>query len=133
MANQMMPQINLLQMPDPSKRTAQYANMMNMASQQRAAQLQGERTRQEMEYAKAAEQRDVDKFGAEQPVRVAGALGGGLVGILRAPTNEKIMQAAKAFAAVGMEQDKFNPILQQIMDIPDENDRKLFVDRKSVV
>ena len=114
-------------MPDPSKRTAQYANMMNMASQQRAAQLQGERTRQEMEYAKAAEQRDVDKFGAEQPVRVAGALGGGLVGILRAPTNEKIMQAAKAFAAVGMEPDKFNPILQQIMDIPDENDRKLFV------
>ena len=127
MANQMMPQINLLQMPDPSKRTAQYANMMNMASQQRAAQLQGERTRQEMEYAKAAEQRDVDKFGVEQPTRVAGALGGGLVGILRAPTNEKIMQAAKAFAAVGMEQDKFNPILQQIMDIPDENDRKLFV------
>jgi len=114
-------------MPDPSKRTAQYANMMNMASQQRAAQLQGERTRQEMEYAKAAEQRDVDKFGVEQPTRVAGALGGGLVGILRAPTNEKIMQAAKAFAAVGMEQDKFNPILQQIMDIPDENDRKLFV------
>ncbi len=114
-------------MPDPSKRTAQYANMMNMASQQRAAQLQGERTRQEMEYAKAAEQRDVDKFGAEQPTRVAGALGGGLVGILRAPTNEKIMQAAKAFAAVGMEPDKFNPILQQIMDIPDENDRKLFV------
>lgn len=114
-------------MPDPSKRTAQYANMMNMASQQRAAQLQGERTRQEMEYAKAAEQRDVDKFGVEQPTRVAGALGGGLVGILRAPTNEKIMQVGQAFAAVGMEPDKYGPILQQIMDIPDENDRKMFV------
>ena len=114
-------------MPDPSKRTAQYANMMNMASQQRAAQLQGERTRQEMEYAKAAEQRDVDKFGAEQPVRVAGALGGGLINILRDPSDASIMQAAKTFAAVGMEPDKFNPILQQIMDISDPNARKLFV------
>ena len=127
MANQMMPQINLLQMPDPSKRTAQYANMMNMASQQRAAQLQSQRTEQGIKFDANTEQREADKFGVEQPTRVAGALGGGLVGILRAPTNEKIMQAAKAFAAVGMEQDKFNPILQQIMDIPDENDRKLFV------
>jgi hypothetical protein len=33
------------------------ANMMNMASQQRAAQLQGERIRQEMEYARAGENR----------------------------------------------------------------------------
>jgi hypothetical protein len=33
------------------------ANMMNMASQQRAAQLQGERIRQEMEYARAGESR----------------------------------------------------------------------------
>jgi len=114
-------------MPDPSKRTAQYANMMNMASQQRAAQLQSERTQQGMKFDANTEAREAEKFGAEQPVRVAGALGGGLVGILRAPTNEKIMQAAKAFAAVGMEPDKFNPILQQIMDIPDENDRKLFV------
>ena len=114
-------------MPDPSKRTAQYANMMNMASQQRAAQLQSQRTEQGIKFDANTEQREADKFGVEQPTRVAGALGGGLVGILRAPTNEKIMQAAKAFAAVGMEQDKFNPILQQIMDIPDENDRKLFV------
>jgi len=114
-------------MPDPSKRTAQYANMMNMASQQRAAQLQSERTQQGMKFDANTEAREAEKFGAEQPVRVAGALGGGLVGILRAPTNEKIMQAAKAFAAVGMEPDKVNPILQQIMDIPDENDRKLFV------
>jgi hypothetical protein len=33
------------------------ANMMNMASQQRAAQLQGERIRQDMEYAQAGETR----------------------------------------------------------------------------
>jgi hypothetical protein len=127
MANQMMPQINLLQMPDPSKRTAQYANMMNMAAQQRAAQLQSERTQQGMKFDANTETREAEKFGAEQPVRVAGALGGGLINILRAPTDANILQAAKTFAAVGMEPDKFNPILQQIMDIADPNERKLFI------
>jgi len=134
MANQMIAlQSRGPQLSDPSKLTAQYANMMNMASQQRAAQLQGERTRQEMEFAKnaetravASEGREVDKFGAEQPQRLMSALGGGLVGILRAPTDANIIQAGKTFAAVGMEQDKFGPILQQIMDIADPNDRKLF-------
>ena len=134
MANQMIAlQTRGPQLADPSKLTAQYANMMNMASQQRASQLQAERTRQEMEFAKnaetravASEGREVDKFGAEQPQRLMSALGGGLVGILRAPTDANILQAGKTFAAVGMEQDKFGPILQQIMDIPDPNDRKLF-------
>jgi hypothetical protein len=134
MANQMIAlQSRGPQLADPSKLTAQYANMMNMASQQRASQLQAERTRQEMEYAKnaegravASEGREVDKFGAEQPQRLMSALGGGLVGILRAPTDANILQAGKTFAAVGMEQDKFGPILQQIMDIPDPNERKLF-------
>ena len=45
------------QLPDPSRAAAQYANMMNMASQQRATQLQAERTRQEMDYARASEGR----------------------------------------------------------------------------
>ena len=45
------------QLPDPARATTQMANMMNMASQQRAAQLQGERIRQEMEYARAGESR----------------------------------------------------------------------------
>jgi hypothetical protein len=45
------------QLPDPSRAAAQYANMMNMASQQRATQLQAERTRQEMDYARAGEER----------------------------------------------------------------------------
>ena len=74
MANQMIAlQTRGPQLADPSKLTAQYANMMNMASQQRAAQLQGERTRQEMEFAKNAETRAVagegraaDKFSLEQ-------------------------------------------------------------------
>ena len=45
------------QLPDPSRAAAQYANMMNMASQQRASQLQSERIRQEMDFAKAEEAR----------------------------------------------------------------------------
>lgn len=48
------------QLPDPSRGAAQFANMMNMASQQRASQLQAERIRQEMEFAKAKEGREVD-------------------------------------------------------------------------
>lgn len=135
MPNQMIAlQARSPQLPDPSRQTAQFANMMNMARQQEAAQLQGERARQEMEFARnaekravAGEERDVAKFGAEQPARVAGALGAGLVGILHNPSDETIMQASQTFASVGMEQDKFGPILKQIQDIPDPNARKLFV------
>ncbi len=135
MANQMIAlQARNPQLPDPSRQTAQFANMMNMARQQEAAALQAQRARQEMQYAEAAEgravageKRDVEKFGAEQPARVAGALGAGLVGILHNPSNETIMQAGQTFASVGMEQDKFGPILKQIQDIPDPNARKLFV------
>lgn len=58
MANQMIAlQTRNPQLPDPSRAAAQYANMMNMASQQRASQLQGERIRQEMDYARASEGR----------------------------------------------------------------------------
>jgi hypothetical protein len=46
------------QLPDPQQRTARLANMMNMARQAEAAQLQGERTRQEMAYAQAGEERE---------------------------------------------------------------------------
>ena len=61
MANQMIAlQSRNPQLPDPSRGAAQFANMMNMASQQRASQLQGERIRQEMEFAKAKEGREVD-------------------------------------------------------------------------
>jgi hypothetical protein len=61
MANQMIAlQARNPQLPDPARATAQYANMMNMATQQRASQLQSERIRQEMEFAKAKEGREVD-------------------------------------------------------------------------
>jgi hypothetical protein len=114
-------------MPDPAARTAKYANMMNMASQQRAAQLQSQRTEQGIKFDANTETREAAKFDAEQPVRVAGALGGGLINILRDPSDASIMQAGQTFASVGMEPDKYEPILKQIMGIADPNERKLFV------
>ena len=61
MANQMIAlQTRNPQLPDPARLTAQYANMMNTAAQQRAAQLQGERLRQEMEFARAGEAREAE-------------------------------------------------------------------------
>ena len=58
MANQMIAiQTRNPQLPDPSRAAARYANLINMASQQRASQLQAERTRQEMDYARASEGR----------------------------------------------------------------------------
>lgn len=58
MPNQMIAlQARNPQLPDPSRQTAQFANMMNMARQQETAQLQGERARQEMDFARAEEGR----------------------------------------------------------------------------
>jgi hypothetical protein len=115
------------QLTDPSKLTAQYANMMNMASQQRASQLQGQRTRQEMEYAENAENRAASKFSLEQSTALVSALGTGMLNILADPSDESIMQAGQTFASVGMEPDKFGPLLKQVQQIPDANARKLFV------
>lgn len=61
MANQMIAlQSRNPQLPDPSRAAAQYANMMNMAAQQRTSQLQSDRIRQEMDLANAKEAREVD-------------------------------------------------------------------------
>lgn len=57
------------QVADPSRITAQYANMMNSARQAEAAQLQGQRTRQEMDFASAKEARDAEL----QPFKVTEA------------------------------------------------------------
>lgn len=70
MANQMIAlQARNPQLPDPARATTQLANMMNMATQQRAAQLQGERARQEMEFARAGEAREAEL----QPARMTKA------------------------------------------------------------
>jgi hypothetical protein len=134
-ANQMIAlQTKGAQLPDPAKATAQYANMMNMAAQQRASQLQGERTRQEMDFAKNAEARAVagegraaDKFSVEQSQALVSALGTGIVKILRDPSDASIGQVGQTFTNVGLKQTQFGPLLKQIQDIPDANARKLFV------
>ncbi len=70
MPNQMIAlQARNPQVADPSRITAQYANMMNMARQAEAAQLQGQRTRQEMDFAKAGEAREAEL----QPFKVTEA------------------------------------------------------------
>jgi len=110
------------------------AALINQMSQQAAAQRQTQQAEQAMQLARnqetraaAGETRDIEKFNAEQPARVAGALGGGLVSILRDPSDASIMQAGQTFASVGMEPDKFSPILNQIRGISDPNARKMFV------
>lgn len=61
MSNQMIAlQARNPQLPDPQQRTARLANMMNMARQTEAAQLQGERLRQEMAFEAAKEARAVE-------------------------------------------------------------------------
>jgi hypothetical protein len=57
------------QLPDPARQTAQYANMMNMTRQAEAAGLQGERMRQEMDFARAEEGRKAEL----QPFKVTEA------------------------------------------------------------
>ena len=58
MPNQMIAlQARSPQLPDPARIGAQYANMMNMARQQEAAQRQAEQAQQEMSYKAAQEAR----------------------------------------------------------------------------
>ena len=114
------------QLPDLSRQTAQMANMMNMARQQEAAQLQAQRTRQEMDFATAAEGRAKDKFGLEQAKARVSAVGAGLVGMLRDPSDANLAQTAQTFAAVGMDPKEYTSVLSQMAGITDPNARKLF-------
>lgn len=60
MPNQMIAlQARNPQLPDPSRQTAQYANMMNMARQQEAAQRQAQQAQQAMDIEAAKEARAV--------------------------------------------------------------------------
>ena len=114
------------QLPDPSRQTAQFANMMNMTRQAEMAQLQGQRTRQEMDFATAAEGRAKDKFGLEQAKARVSAVGAGLVGMLRDPSDANLAQTAQTFAAVGMDPKEYTGVLSQMAGISDPNARKLY-------
>jgi hypothetical protein len=121
------------QLPDPSRRTAQFANMMNMARQAETAKLQGERTRQEMQYAEAAEGRAVagegraaSKFSMEQAKTRVSAVGAGLVGMLRDPSDANLAQIAQTFASVGLDPKEYTGVLSQMAGMTDPNARKLY-------
>jgi len=61
MPNQMIAlQARNPQIADPSRQTAQFANMMNMARQQEAAQLQAQQAQQTMEFARNKEGREAE-------------------------------------------------------------------------
>ena len=127
MPNQMIAlQARNPQLPDPSRQTAQFANMMNMVRQSEAAQLQGQRTRQEMDYATAAEGRAASKFKMEQATARVSAVGTGLIGMLRDPSDENLAQTARTFAAVGMDPEEYTGVLSQMAAISDPNARKLY-------
>lgn len=121
------------QLPDLSRQTAQMANMMNMARQAEMAQLQGQRTRQEMQYAEAAEGRAIagegraaSKFKMEQAAARVSAVGTGLIGMLRDPSDANLAQTARTFAAVGMDPEEYTGVLSQMAAISDPNARKLY-------
>jgi hypothetical protein len=121
------------QLPDPSRRTAQFVNMMNMSRQQEAAALQAQRARQEMQYAETAENRAVategraaSKFKMEQATARVSAVGTGLIGMLRDPSDANLAQTARTFAAVGMDPEEYTGVLSEMAAIPDPNARKLY-------
>ena len=61
MPNQMIAlQARSPQIADPSRQTAQFANLMNMARQQEAAQLQAQQAQQTMEFARNREGREAE-------------------------------------------------------------------------
>jgi hypothetical protein len=64
MQNQMMPKINLLQMPDPAARTAKYVNMMNATKQQEAAERQARIAQEKLDLDK---KEDVRKEALQGP------------------------------------------------------------------
>jgi hypothetical protein len=102
------------------------------ATNQQLALAQARETReaaagqQAMEFARTEEARKKSKFNLEQSAALVSAIGTNLVNLLRDPSDASIAQAAQTFTSVGMEPQNFNPILQQIRDIPDPNARKLF-------
>jgi hypothetical protein len=86
-----------------------------------------------MEYARAAEGRAVagegraaSKFKMEQATARVSAVGTGLIGMLRDPSDANLAQTARTFAAVGMDPEEYTGVLSQMAAISDPNARKLY-------
>jgi hypothetical protein len=126
MQNQMMPKINLMQLPDPAARTAKYANMMNMAKQQEAAQRQADMAQKRMDIDAAQEARAVETFKMDQAKARVSTVGSGLIGMLRDPSDANLSQTAKTFQSVGMDPKEYEGVLAQMAALPDPNARKMY-------
>jgi hypothetical protein len=111
----------------------QGAQFINMMSQQRAAERQAAVQQQSMEIARAAEGRaargEARQIAADDQARAKArveAVGTGLVGLLRDPSDENLAQTVETFKSVGMNPNEYEAVIAQLSKMPDPNQRKVF-------
>jgi hypothetical protein len=111
----------------------QSAQMINMMSQQRAAERQAAVQQQQLEMQRAAEGRaargEARQIVADDQERAkvrAGAIGSGLVGLLRDPSDEGLAQTIDTFKSLGMNPAEYEGVMAQLSKMPDANQRKVF-------
>ena len=111
----------------------QGAQFINMMSQQRAAERQAAIAQQTMEIQRAAEGRaargEARQIVADDQERAkvrAGAIGSGLVGLLRDPSDEGLAQTIDTFKSLGMNPAEYQGVMAQLSKMPDANQRKMF-------
>ena len=111
----------------------QGAQFINMMSQQRAAERQAAVQQQSMEIQRAAEGRaargEARQIVADDQERAkvrAGAIGSGLIGLLRNPSDEGLAQTIDTFKSLGMNPAEYQGVMAQLSKMPDANQRKMF-------
>jgi hypothetical protein len=111
----------------------QGAQFINMMSQQRAAERQAAAQQQQMEFARAAEGRaargEARQIVADDQERAkvrAGAIGNGLIGLLRDPSDNGLAQTIATFKSLGMNPAEYEGVMGQLSKMPDANQRKVF-------
>jgi hypothetical protein len=111
----------------------QGAQFINMMSQQRAAERQAAVQQQQMEIQRAAEGRaaagEARKIVADDQERAkvrAGAIGSGLIGLLRDPSDAGLAQTVDTFKSLGMNPAEYEGVMGQLSKMSDANERKVF-------
>ena len=111
----------------------QGAQFINMMSQQRAAERQAAVQQQSMEIQRAAEGRaargEARQIVADDQERAkvrAGAIGSGLIGLLRDPSDAGLAQTIDTFKSLGMNPAEYQGVMAQLSKMPDANQRKMF-------
>jgi len=111
----------------------QGAQMINMMSQQRAAERQAAVQQQQLEIARAAEGRaargEARQIATDDQARAKArveAVGTGLVGLLRDPSDANLAQTVETFKSVGMNPAEYEGVIAQLSKMPDLNQRKVF-------